>query len=136
MLGQTGYGQILAAGASYTETVNVRIPDGIQGNFDIIVYADSDAKIDYSVQSDIGYGLYGVQIGDPDELNPYDLASVASRSLGRGQVPQYEDEGDKIASELMPITLAPAPDLQVTAVSSTPTRATSTRGRRSTSRTP
>ena len=33
VLGQSGYGQVLAAGASYTETVNVRIPDGIQGNF-------------------------------------------------------------------------------------------------------
>ncbi len=49
VLGQSGYGQVLAAGASYTETVNVRIPDGIQGNFDIIVYADSDAMTDYLV---------------------------------------------------------------------------------------
>ena len=117
VLGQSGYGQVLAAGASYTETVNVRIPDGIQGSFDIIVYADSDAKTDFEVQSDIGYGLYGVQIGVPNELDPYDLASVAIRSLGRGQVPQYENEADKLATVQMPITLAPAPDLQVTAIS-------------------
>lgn len=107
VLGQTGYGQVLAAGASYTETLNVRIPDGIQGDFDIIVYADSDAQTDFSVTSDIGFGLYGVKIGVPDELNPYDLASVASRSLGRGNVPQYEDEADKISSVPLPITLAP-----------------------------
>ncbi len=118
VLGQTGYGQVLAAGASYTETLNVRIPDGIQGDFDIIVYADSDAQTDFSVTSDIGFGLYGVKIGVPDELNPYDLASVASRSLGRGNVPQYEDEADKISSVPLPITLAPAPHLQVTAISS------------------
>ena len=108
---------MLAAGASYTETVDVHIPDGIQGNFDIIVYADSDAKTDYKVQSDIGYGNYGIMIGAPDELNPYDLASEAIRSLGRGQVPQYEDEADKISSAPLPITLAPAPDLQVTSIS-------------------
>ncbi len=70
VLGQAGYGQVLAAGASYTETVNVRIPDGIQGNFDIIVYADSDAMTNYSVQSDIGYGLYGVLIGAPERAQP------------------------------------------------------------------
>ena len=117
VLGQASYGQVLAAGASYTETVNVRIPDGIQGNFDIIVYADSDASTDYTVQSDIGYGLYGLKIGSPNELNPYDLASQAIRSLGRGQVPQYENEADKIASVPLPVTLAPAPDLQVMAIS-------------------
>ena len=78
----SGYGQVLAAGASYTETVNVRIPDGIQGNFDVIVYADSDAKTDFQVQSNIGYGLYGVQIGAPNELDPYDLVSVASPQPG------------------------------------------------------
>ncbi len=118
MLGQAGYGQVLAAGASYTETVNVRIPDGISGNFDIIVYADSDAFINYTVQSNIGYGLYGVGIGAPNELDPYDLASAPIRSLGRGHVPQYEDEADKISSVALPITLAPAPHLQVTAISS------------------
>ncbi len=118
VLGQTSYGQVLAPGASYTETVNVRVPDGIQGNFDVIVYADSDAQTNFQLQSNIGYGLYGVMIGAPNELDPYDLASAPIRSLGRGHVPQYEDEADKIASEAMPITLAPAPDLRVTAISS------------------
>ena len=117
-LGQATYGQVLAAGASYTEKVDVHIPDGIQGNFDIIVYADSDAMTDYEVQSDIGYFNYGIEIGAPDELNPYDLASEAIRSLGRGEVPQYENEADKIASVPLPITLAPAPDLEVTSISS------------------
>ena len=81
-LGTASYGQVLAAGASYTETVDVRVPDGIQGNFDIIVYADSDATTNYEVQSDIGYGLYGIQIGAANELNPYDLASSGDPQPG------------------------------------------------------
>ncbi len=117
VLGQASYGQVLAAGASYTETVNVRVPGGIQGTFYILVYADSDASVDYTVTSNIGYGLYGVKIGAANELDPYDLVSSAVRSLGRGQVPQYEHEADKLASVVMPVTLAPAPDLQVTAIS-------------------
>lgn len=95
----------------------MRVPDGIQGTFYIIVYADSDAQPDYLVTSDIGFNLLGIRIGAANELNPYDLASVAIRSLGRGKVPQYEDEADKINSVAMPVTLAPA-DLQVTALSS------------------
>ena len=97
-LGTAGYGQVLAARASYTETVNVRVPDGIQGTFDILVYADSDASTNYESQSDIGYGLYGIAIGPTNELDPYDLVSSAIRSLGRGHVPQYENEADKLAA--------------------------------------
>ena len=118
VLGSASFGQVLDPGSSYSETVNVRVPDGIFGTFDILVYADSDAQTDMSVQSDIGYGLYGVKIGSPNELDPYDLASEAIRSLGRGNVPQYENEADKLASVVMPVTLAPAPLLQVTAVGS------------------
>ena len=84
------------------------MPDGIQGTFYILVYADSDASTDFNRQSDIGYGLYGVMIGATNELNQYDLASSASRGLGRGTVPQYENEADKLASTAMPVTLAPA----------------------------
>ena len=67
----------------------------------------------YAVQSNIGFALYGVQIGPANELDPYDLVSSAVRSLGRGHVPQYENEADKLASLAMPVTLATPPDLQV-----------------------
>ena len=50
------------------------------------------------VTSNIGYDLYGVKIGAANELDPYDLVSTAVRSLGRGHVPQYENEADKLAS--------------------------------------
>ncbi len=118
VVGNAGYGYVLQPGASYSETVNVRVPDGIHGTFYVIVYTDSDAKTDYSVQSNIGYGLYGIQIGQPNELDPYDLVSSAVRSLGRGNVPQYENEADKIADVPLPVTLATPPDLQVTSISS------------------
>ena len=118
VLGDSGYGQVLAAGASYTETVNVRIPDGIQGPFDVIVYADSDASTDFSVTEQHRIRPVRREDRHPNELDPYDLVSVAVRSLGRGHVPQYENEGDKLASVAMPVTLAPPPDLQVTAISS------------------
>ncbi len=59
-----------------------------------------------------------MKIGSANELDPYDLVSSATRSLGRGQVPQYENEADKLTSVAMPVTLAPAPDLKVTAIGS------------------
>ncbi len=102
---------------SYTDTVNVRIPDGIQGTFYVVVYADTDAHTNVLLQSDIGYYNYGIGIGGTNELDPYDLASVEVRSLGRGTVLQFENEADKLASVPLPVALPPAPDLQVTAVS-------------------
>ena len=133
VLGDSSYGQgvPLQPGGSYTNTVDVRIPDGIQGTFYVLVYADSDASTNYNVQSNIGYYNYGVTIGGNNELDAYDLVSASVRSLGRGKVPQYEQEADKVTSAALTVTLPPSPDLRVTAVSSTPiTRATSTRARR------
>jgi len=102
LLGDSGHGGVLAAGDSYTETANVRIPDGIHGTFYVLLYADSDAFVSYTTRSNIGFELYGVRIGATNELDPYDLVSASVRSLGRGHVPQYENEADKLNSVVMP----------------------------------
>ena len=90
-----------------------------------------------TVQSDIGYGLYGVKIGAANELDPYDLVSAAIRSLGRGQVPQYENEADKLASVADARHAGAGARLAGDRRSApTPTPGTSSRARRSTSPTP
>ena len=75
----------LAAGASYTETVNVRLPDGIDGDFHLIAMTDSAAMRDRARRpSDIGFDLVGIEFELPGSLAPWDLASAASReSAGR-----------------------------------------------------
>ncbi len=116
-LAVVGRGGKLAAGASYTETVDIRIPDGIEGDFRIIVFADSAAQEDRARRpSDIGFGLIGIEFELPGSLAPWDLASSASRETARASVKEYQQEGNNIAARLLPITLIQPPDLQVSNV--------------------
>jgi subtilase family serine protease len=61
-LGQFDREEILAIGDSYTATVEVRLPDGIEGDFYVLAFADSPAvRTPHSGSlSDIGFGLPGV----------------------------------------------------------------------------
>ena len=107
----------LAAGESYTANVNVRIPDGIEGDFHLIAFADSAAYEDpLERPSDIGFQLIGIQFEQPGSLAPYDLVSEAARAVSRGKVKEYQGEGNNLASATIPIALNPLPDLQVTSV--------------------
>ena len=115
-LGQVGRSSVLAEGTSYTSTLNVTLPDGIEGNFYVLVFSDSAAKLDRFQTSDIGFGLPGVEFERPNPLAPWDLASVASRSLARGSVPEFQFEANNIVSKLLPVTLATPPDLQVISI--------------------
>ncbi|NLS91835.1 MAG: hypothetical protein GXX96_06600, partial [Planctomycetaceae bacterium] len=106
----------LAAGASYTATVDVPLPDGIEGGFYVLVYADSAAHRSAEVQSTIGYGLPGVAFEAPRRLAKTDQVSAARRELARAIVGEFQDEGNNITSAALPVTLANPPDLQVTAL--------------------
>ena len=108
--------RVLSIGESYERTLDVRIPDSIEGTLYLLVYADSAAERSPYKPSDIGFGLRGLEIERNQPLGIFDLASVNQRSVGRGRVPEYQDEGNNIGVRTMPITLASPPDLQVSEV--------------------
>ncbi|MEL6104395.1 MAG: CARDB domain-containing protein, partial [Planctomycetota bacterium] len=113
----------LAPGESYTARTNVRIPDGIEGDVHLAVFADSAAQRDRAQRpSDIGFGLVGLEFETPGSLAPWDLASQAARESARGDVKEYQLEGNNLAIESIPIALTPPPDLQVASIDA-PTRA-------------
>ena len=119
MLGTAGYGQVLAAGASYTETVNVRVPDGIQGTFDIIVYADSDASHQLPVAEQ--HRLRPLRRADRRRQRAGPLRPGLRRrsaAWAAATFPSTRTRPTSSPRSPMPVTLAPAPDLQVTAISS------------------
>ena len=96
MLGQVAHNSILGTGASYNTTLNVQLPDGIQGNFYILVFTDSTV---------IGSPNFpGVGFEGPP-IDPF---------LGR--VAEYRGEGNNITAASLPVLPAIPPDLQVTSV--------------------
>ena len=131
VLGQTGYGQVLAAGASYTETVTFAFP---MASREIRHHRLCRFRRKDRLCSAERHRLWVIRRDDRRSQRAQPVRPRLRRDPqpGPGQVPQYEDEADKIASVPMPITLAPAPDFQVTAIAATPMRAMSTKARRST----
>ena len=97
-IGELSHNSILATGSSYTASINARLPDGIGGNFYILVYTDSTA------------------FGTIDVSNA--ASTVASLQIrdGMGNVPEFQGEGNNITAAFMPVSMAPPPDLQVTSV--------------------
>ena len=97
-LGEVGHNGILKIGASYTVTLNVRLPDGIGGNFDLLAFVDAN------VRANVALDVPGL---GPD----------GSGDLGR--VLEYQGEGNNITAAALPITMRPPPDLQVAVVTAT-----------------
>ena len=73
-------------GESYTGTVTVRLPDGIDGPFYVIVLTDSPAAPDGGTQSDIGFGNFGVRFEGWAQLRLPGRRAGRGRSLVRGRV--------------------------------------------------
>ena len=94
-VGHTSAEGVLAANGSYTRTVSVRLPDSINGNFFLIVKADDN--------------LYGFADTGPG-------AATGALQLGTDAVKEFRDEGNNQRNLPLPVTLAPAPDLRVTAL--------------------
>jgi YD repeat-containing protein len=106
----------LAVDDSYERSVSVTLPEGIQGDFYLLVYCDTPIKVDLTLDSDIGFGYHGLKFASDDPFWPWDLASHAARRASRGTVFEFQDEGNNIADIAVPIQLATPPDLQVTSV--------------------
>ena len=124
-LATDGHSGTLQPGQSYSNTINVTLPQDIGGTFDVIVYVDTLAFDNYAPgTSDIGFNLDGLRFGDGTvELPPFDLVSAATRSLGVGQVPEYQGDGHNIGVAALPVTLETPVDLAVSQVTA-PTTAT------------
>ena len=91
---------VLATGSSYSKTMNITLPEGIQGNFYLLVFVDSDTKPSSQVTSAIFPGLPGV-----------------AGAGGPAAVPEFRGEGNNITAAALPVTLRLPPDLQVTQLS-------------------
>lgn len=103
-LGEYWRGSKLAAGDSYQGSLNVTLPDGVEGNFYILVFSDSN--IDNSSSAPYNFE-YDWRSGIDFDYSPY-------RELAR--VPEFRDEGNNITAVPLPINLAVPPDLQVTTI--------------------
>ena len=116
MLASASHSAVLDPGQSYQQTVDVRMPDSIQGTFYLLVYTDTAARAHRTLLSDIGVGYRGLEFEAGSQLSIFDLASVAQRSLARGKTAEYQDEGNNITGHSVSVTLHSVPDLQVTAL--------------------
>ncbi len=116
LLGEFKRTELLRINESYTSTVPVVLPDGISGTFYVLVLTDSPAIQDRSVQSDIGFGNFGVgfQAGFP--LSSFDRLQEAARLLARADVAEYQQEGNNTAKAPLPVVLTSPPDLRVTQI--------------------
>ena len=112
----------LDPGESYTTTTQIRIPDSIEGTFDVLVYTDSTAAIDRRIKSDIGFRLPGVKFQHNDPFPHFDLASYSLRRPTRGQIWEFLNEGNNLATASLPVVLASPPDLQVVELIDVPPR--------------
>jgi subtilase family serine protease len=91
----------LEAGDSYQRTVTLTLPEGLEGDYHILVYTDSDI------------------IGPVVDGSVADLASLPPIGFSRyfpDLVKEYRDEGNNVTATPLTIELRPAPDLQVTEV--------------------
>src|SRR5262249_52152110 len=104
----------LPVNASYTATVPVRLPDGIDGPFYVLALTDSPASADRGVPSDIGFNNFGVAFEEPFRLPEHDRLQEAARLLARGAVPEYQQEGNNTARTPITVARAAPPDLRVT----------------------
>src|SRR5262249_31538647 len=78
---------------SYSASLDVRLPDGIGGDFDILVFTDSNIQ------------------------GPIDGPKVGGDGSGdMGRVEEFQGEGNNITASFMPGILTPPPDLVVSSV--------------------
>ncbi|WP_404783509.1 putative Ig domain-containing protein [Altericista sp. CCNU0014] len=101
----------LDIGASYSQTATLRLPDGIEGDFYLLAFADANIVSVNDLRVDREY---------PDGAKIY-FEGALGRSSAR--VPEFKDEGNNITGAALPIVLTPPPDLQVTSIAA-PVRTT------------
>ncbi len=116
MVGELNRNGFLDIGESYVGSLDIRLPDGIDGDFYVLVLTDSPAYPSKNPPSNIGFGRASVAFEEPYQLPSDDRVFEAQRLLGRGRVLEYQLEGNNTITEPIHVTLATPPDLQVTNV--------------------
>ena len=106
----------LAAGDSYTRSLDVRIPQGIGGDYYLLAFADSAAHTSIGSRGTIRSDLQGIYFEEPIHPGDWDNVDRLARILARGKVPEFQDEGNNITALPLAIDPATPPDLQVTAI--------------------
>ncbi|HCO96831.1 MAG TPA: hypothetical protein DIU00_23310, partial [Phycisphaerales bacterium] len=85
------------AGQTYSSTANVTIPDGIEGDYYVLVFTDSN------IDGPLPPGGPGISFDGKSDL-------ILARVL------EYRDEGNNVTAEPITIILTEPPDLQVSEV--------------------
>ncbi len=110
----------VAAGETYNVTADVRLPDGIEGDFYIIAHTDTAASEDTfknGPPSTIGFDLPGIKFDTlADEFIPFDMVDLERRQQSRGPISEFQNEGNNILSAPFTVNLTTPPDLQVTGI--------------------
>ncbi len=107
----------LAPGNSYTQTVEIQLPESVEGDFHILVFADSAVKSGslFYTPSSISDRLPGINFALPSSV--LGGASRERLAMARGLVWEFEDEGNNLVAAPLQVSLDPPPDLQVTSLS-------------------
>ena len=77
-------GQALGIGESYTETVTLSLPEGVEGQFYIIGYTDSAADRDRTglgPPSEIGFNQPGTTFEFLSKFVPFDMVDLTRREF-------------------------------------------------------
>ena len=101
-LGGADRSGVLAIGQTYTRTLDVRIPQGIGGDYYLLAFADTAAHVALGGQGTIRSGLPGIYFEEPYRPGDWDNVDRLARLVARGKVPEFQDEGNNITG--------PAPD--------------------------
>lgn len=96
-LGQFHRSQVLGQGASYQGSLDVTLPDTLEGEYYVLVFTDSHVSTGNPLSVEYPYYYYPIP-------------KVQAR------VEEFPDEGNNIAVLPLTVTPTPKPDLQVTAV--------------------
>jgi subtilase family serine protease len=116
-LGGANHAGVLAIGQTYTQTLDVRIPQGIGGDYYLLAFADTAAHAAVGGQGTIRSGLTGIYFEEPYRPGQWDNVDRMARVVARGKVPEFQDEGNNITALPLAIAAATPSDLQVTALS-------------------
>ncbi|WP_372897880.1 CARDB domain-containing protein, partial [Stieleria sp.] len=115
--GSGANGKVLGIDESYSRSLDVRLPQGIDGDFYLIV--DVDSKFTRARFPEIdGSGIEFTSGGSSavDCLAIFRNDIVGCGATGMAVVQEFDGEADNTAKTLLPIELTDPPDLQVTSV--------------------
>jgi large repetitive protein len=99
LLGEFRRDGSLDSGASYEATLRLSLPEGIEGDYFVLAYTDSDVG------------------GMPSDGGSADPALAFRVRVSSDAVKEYRGEGNNITATPLDVVLRPAPDLQVAAIS-------------------